>query len=85
MIQTLLHYTTKSNKKTLNIMPATATKTRAVSTKINNNTGKKLSYSQQKKAINEISVIVISFRPAKVRHLSFKTKRINIFYLPVSV
>ena len=36
-------------------MPATATKTRAVSTKINNNTGKKLSYSQQKKAINEIS------------------------------
>ena len=43
------------NKKTLNIMPATATKTRAVSTKINNNTGKKLSYSQQKKAINEIS------------------------------
>lgn len=42
-------------KKTLNIMPATATKTRAVSTKINNNTGKKLSYSQQKKAINEIS------------------------------
>lgn len=55
MIQTLLYYTTKSNKKTLNIMPATATKTRAVSTKINNNTGKKLSYSQQKKAINEIS------------------------------
>jgi len=47
-----LHHT---NKKTLNIMPATATKTRAVSTKINNSTGKKLSYSQQKKAINEIS------------------------------
>ena len=36
-------------------MPATVTKTRAVSTKINNNTGKKLSYRQKKKAINEIS------------------------------
>ena len=37
------------------MMPATPTKKRAVTNKINNNTGKKLSYSQQKKAINEIS------------------------------
>ena len=50
-----LYLCTIQTKKTLNIMPATVTKTRAVSTKINNNTGKKLSYSQQKKAINEIS------------------------------
>ena len=50
-----LYLCTIETKNTQNIMPATVTKTRAESTKINNNTGKKLSYSQQKKAINEIS------------------------------
>ena len=57
-------------------MPATATKTRAVSTKINNNTGKKLSYSQQKKAINEISKSMNAGMTRKyLFDMLFKTKK----------
>jgi len=71
-----LYLCTTETKNTQNIMPATVTKTRAVSTKINNNTGKKLSYSQQKKAINEISKSMNAGMTRKyLFDMLFKTKK----------